>query len=69
MARNPNEKKINEIYETITQHPGKRAGWIAHLLQMHRSEVMRNLPTLEEKGLFVSEDHKGFLYPYHAKQK
>ncbi|MAT43254.1 MAG: hypothetical protein CL609_13020 [Anaerolineaceae bacterium] len=67
MARNPNEKKIKEIYETITQHPGKRPGWIANLLQIHRSEVTRNLPTMEEKGLFLSEDQKGQLFPYRKR--
>lgn len=69
MARNPNENKINHIYETISQHPGKRPGWIAKLLQIHRSEVTRALPALEEKGLFVCEDQKGQLFPYRKKQK
>jgi DNA-binding MarR family transcriptional regulator len=69
MARNPNEKKVNEIYETIQQHPGKRSGWIAAVLHIPRSDVTRTLPCLEERGLYVSEDEEGQLFPFRDKQK
>ncbi len=69
MARNSNQKKVNEIYETIRQHPGKRAGWIADWLHIHRSEVTRTLPALEKRGLYVSEDQKGQLFPFTADKK
>lgn len=62
MARPANHDRANEIYRTIEQNPGKKAGLIARLLGLNRSEVTRSLPTLEDKGLLVSEDEKGGLW-------
>ena len=39
-------------------------GLIARLLGLNRSEVTRSLPVLEEKGLYLSEDEKGGLWPF-----
>ena len=64
MARPANHDRANEIYRTIEQNPGKKAGLIARLLGLNRSEVTRSLPTLEDKGLLVSEDEKGGLWPF-----
>ena len=43
----------------IEEHPGKKAGFLARLLGINRSEVTRGLPSLQDKGLLVSEDDKG----------
>ncbi len=59
MARPANYKRIEQIYRKIEAHPGKRPGFIARLLGIHRSEVIRALPSLQNKGLLVSEDAKG----------
>lgn len=66
MPRKPNEEKLKNIYSTIQQHPGKRAGFIAKLLRLHRSEVTRTLPALEERGYTLSEDQKGRLFPFKS---
>ena len=64
MARPANYTRAEEIYRTIEKHPGKKAGLIARLLGLHRSEVTRSLPALEEKGYRLIEDDKGGLWPF-----
>ena len=63
MARKPEEQKLEEIYEKVEENPGKKAGFIARLLGLNRSEVTRSLPALEDKGLLVYEDDYGGLFP------
>ena len=65
MARPANHDRVEQIYRKIEEHPGKKAGLIARLLGLNRSEVTRSLPTLEEQGLYLSEDEKGGLWPFH----
>lgn len=62
MARPTNHDRAVQIYRAIEENPGKRAGLIARLLGLNRSEVTRILPALEDKGLLVSEDEKGGLW-------
>ena len=64
MARPTNQKRAEQIYRKIEQHPGKKAGLIARLLGLNRSEVTRSLPVLEDKGLHLIEDDKGGLWPF-----
>ena len=63
MARKPQDKKLENIYNKVQEHPGKRAGFIARILGLNRSEVTRSLPALEENQLYISEDDKGGLWP------
>ena len=69
MARKANDKRVEQIYRKIEKHPGKKAGFFARLLGIHRSEVTRVLPSLQDKGLLVSEDDKGGLWPFKKTQK
>jgi len=55
MARPMNQKSVEQIYRKIEEHPGKRAGFLARLLGINRSEVTRALASLQDKGLLVSE--------------
>jgi DNA-binding MarR family transcriptional regulator len=71
MARAANNKRVEKIYpqdcfacHKIEEHPGKKAGLIARLLGLNRSEVTRSLPVLQDKGLLVSEDEQGGLWPF-----
>jgi len=52
VARPTNHERAEQIYRKIGEHPGKKAGFIARLLGLNRSEVTRSLPTLEDKGFF-----------------
>ncbi len=67
MARKTEKKKLEEIYEKVGENPGKKAGFIAKLLGLDRSEVTRSLPALDEKGLLIYEDQEGGLYPLSQK--
>jgi DNA-binding IclR family transcriptional regulator len=67
MARPANHDRAEEIYRTIQRYPGKKAGLIASLLGLNRSEVTRSLPVLEEQGFLVYEDEEGGLYPLRDK--
>lgn len=64
MARPANHSRTEEIYHTIEKNPGKKAGFLARLLGLNRSEITRALPSLQDKGLLVSEDDKGGLWPF-----
>lgn len=68
MARPQNKQRMDEIYRKIEEHPGKKAGFIARLLGLNRSEVTRTLPALETKGLLISEDEKGGLWPFRTEK-
>ncbi len=69
MARPMNHERAEKIYRKIEEHPGKKAGFIARLLGLNRSEVTRTLPSLETKGLLISEDGKGGLWPFRKNQQ
>jgi DNA-binding IclR family transcriptional regulator len=64
-----NHERAEKIYRKIEEHPGKKAGFIARLLGLNRSEVTRALPSLETKGLLISEDGKGGLWPFRKNQQ
>jgi DNA-binding MarR family transcriptional regulator len=64
MARPANYNKADDIYRKIEEHPGKKAGFVARLLGLNRSDVTRALPALEDKGLYLIEDEKGGLWPF-----
>ncbi|MEW6287083.1 MAG: MarR family transcriptional regulator [Chloroflexota bacterium] len=68
MARKPQDERLEKIYHQIAQNPGKKPGFIARLLGLERSEVTRMLPALEDRGLYVSEDEKGGLWPFGKKK-
>ena len=68
MARKTDDKKLENIYNKVQEHPGKKAGFLVRLLGLNRSEVIRFLPALEEKQLYISEDDKGGLWPFRNSQ-
>lgn len=68
MARKTDDEKLNNIYNVVKEHPGKKAGFLARLLGLNRSEVTRSLPALEDKQLYISEDDKGGLWPFRNSQ-
>lgn len=68
MARPANITRLDGIYRKIEENPGKRPGFIARLLGVNRSEVMRALPTMEAQGLFLTEDDKGCLWPFRREE-
>jgi len=62
--RRATKGRLEAIYRTIEQEPGIRPGTVARQLGVPRSSVCRALPALEEKGLLLSEDRGGRLWPW-----
>lgn len=68
MARKTDDEKLKEIYNKVAEHPGKKAGFIARILGINRSQVTRSLPALQAQGLLLSEDDEGGLWLFKKKQ-
>jgi Mn-dependent DtxR family transcriptional regulator len=68
MARKPQDERVESIYNKVQENPGEKPGFIAQLLGLNRSEVTRMLPALEDKGMYVSEDERGGLWPFSRKK-
>jgi len=68
VARQPDPERLKSIYQAFEKHPGRRAGFIARLLGLHRSQLNRTLPTMEERGYLLSEDERGRLWTYGRKR-
>ncbi|MCU0486851.1 MAG: hypothetical protein MUC85_12170, partial [Anaerolineales bacterium] len=49
-------------FQAIVENPGKKAGHIARILNLHRSEVTRALPALEKLERVIYEDEQGGLW-------
>ena len=64
MARRPQNAKLENIYDKVQEHPGKKPGYIARLLGLHRSDVIRTLPSLDQEGLYLYEDDRGGLWAF-----
>lgn len=64
MVRKIHDEKLESIYNKVSQNPGRKPGFIAHLLGINRSDVTRSLPALDKRGLFLFEDEKGGLWPF-----
>jgi Mn-dependent DtxR family transcriptional regulator len=68
MARTGNQDRLDEIISAIQEHPEKRAGWIARLLNTDNKTLTRALPQLEDRGELISEDDNGQLTWFGRKQ-
>jgi DNA-binding IclR family transcriptional regulator len=62
MARGTSNQRVEMIAQAVQSNPGKRAGFIARKLGLHRSSVTRALPALEEAGILLAEDGRGRLF-------
>lgn len=69
MARKTDDEKLENIYNAVKENPGKKAGYVARLLGLHRSEVTRSLPALDRKKLYLSEDEEGGLWLFRKGRK
>ena len=64
MARKHQPERLETIYRTVENYPGKKPGFIAHLLGLSRSSVARSLPAMDKHGYLLSEDKRGGLWPF-----
>lgn len=68
MARKARNERLENIYDSIEDNPGKRPGFFAIALNIPRSSITRSLPQMEEQGYLLSEDEKGGLWPFRRKK-
>ena len=62
MGRRPDEGRLDRYEVLVAEHPGGiRASELARLMGVNRSTVQRDLPALEERGMLLMEDERGFL--------
>ena len=64
MARKADADRIEAVAHYVQVHPGSKATEIARGLGLAPSSVTRLLPSLQDKGLLLSEDAKGGLWPF-----
>jgi DNA-binding IclR family transcriptional regulator len=56
------QKRLEQMANAIEQNPnGISQSQLARKLKVPRCTVKRDLPTLEEKGVLLSEDERGWL--------
>jgi DNA-binding IclR family transcriptional regulator len=67
MPRKANQAQLQVLQKAIETHPGKRAGFIARLLNWHREKVNRKLVTLNDRGVLLWEDDHGGLWLFDKK--
>jgi DNA-binding IclR family transcriptional regulator len=68
MGRQAQPERVEAIFQSVEEYPGERAADVARRLGLNRSEVTRYLPVLEDRGLLVSEDDHGRLWPFGVAQ-
>lgn len=65
MARNADETRLKEVSNLFQSKPGLKAGEYARMLRIHREELSRVLVQLNDRGILLSEDEKGRLWPFN----
>jgi Mn-dependent DtxR family transcriptional regulator len=65
--RRARQERLEAIYRAVEREPGIKAGRVARRLGVHRSAVTRALPALEQRGLLLSQDRRGGLWPWRRR--
>jgi len=68
MARKTSDRRLEMIAQVVQRNPGRRAGYIAQKLGLHRSSVTRALPALEKAGILLAEDDRGRLFYFGRRE-
>ena len=64
MGRKADTNRLQDITRYVEEHPGCKPIDIAQDMGFERSTVTRSLPMLEDKGILLSEDDRGRLWPF-----
>lgn len=68
MSREANHQRLQQLQQAIEQNPGQRVGFFARLLGWPHETVNRELVTLNDQGVLLSEDQTGGLWPFRPRQ-
>ncbi|MEA3349010.1 MAG: hypothetical protein U9Q82_00145 [Chloroflexota bacterium] len=69
MGRKANKTRIRAAEQAIHTNPGHRAGHYARQLGCHRETFNRVLVQLNDRGVLLSEDNQGCLWPFSNKKR
>ena len=64
MPRKANESRLQEAATLLQTQPGCKAGEYARRLGIHREDFRRVLVQLNDRGVLLSEDDNGHLWPF-----
>ncbi len=68
-SKQDKQKRLRQMAEVIQHHPGGISqSELARQLGVPRCTVKRDLPTLEQAGILLSEDTRGWLALFRRKQ-
>lgn len=68
MSRKANPQGPTTLQQAISTHPGQRPGFFARLLGWPREKVNRTLVILNDRGIFLSEDERGGIWPFRGRK-
>jgi hypothetical protein len=69
MGRKANQDRIKAAEKAIKANPGRRAGHYARQLGCHRETFNRVLVQLNDRGVLLSEDDRGRLWPFRRRNR
>ncbi len=69
MGRKADELRLQALSKAIELQPGLTAAALAQELGWHRSSVTRALPSLEERGVLLTENARGQLGHFKKEAK
>ena len=55
------QRRLEKVTETIARNPGIKPAQLAKKMSVPRSTVMRDLASLERRGVLLAEDRRGGL--------
>jgi len=61
---NKKEPEFEDMADMIEAQPGISASELARRLGVPTSTVTRRLPSMDEAGIYLSEDETGGLWPF-----
>lgn len=61
---NKKEPEFEDMADMIEAQPGISASELARRLGVSTSTVTRRLPSMDEAGIYLSEDETGGLWPF-----
>jgi len=64
MPRKANEERLQEAVQLLLNRPGHKPGEYARMMGCHRQTFNRLLAQLDGRGILLSEDGKGRLWPF-----
>jgi len=69
MSRKADQNRLSTLQKAIETHPGRGIAFFVRLLGWPFAVVIRVLTSLNDRGVLLSEDEKGGLWPFSDKSR